>query len=92
MQSGPRSRKGFWLLLFLAGCGLFIYTSAILIGDYLQNKTVTDVTLSAARQLDFPAVTFCNTNAYVKRAINGSRWATQAVIDAVCPCFALDSF
>lgn len=69
----------FWVLVTLACMGMVIYQGILLLGTFLDKPTKSDIDVTYARTVQFPAVTICNLN-IIKRSKMKTFPAAQAIM------------
>jgi len=56
--------RAFWIITFLAAFGLMLYFVTSCVLQYVAYPTQTNIEIQADRDMAFPAVTVCNSNAH----------------------------
>ena len=54
--------KLIWTVAFLAFFGFFLFQTYTSVCDYLSHEVVTKITINYQTQIEFPAITICNSN------------------------------
>ncbi|CAF1626713.1 unnamed protein product, partial [Didymodactylos carnosus] len=62
----------FWLLTFTFACGLMLYFIVQCLIEYYHYPTQTIIEITSETELNFPAITFCNSNPFRYDKINES--------------------
>ncbi|XP_070541709.1 amiloride-sensitive sodium channel subunit alpha-like [Ptychodera flava] len=55
-------RKLYWAFIVVAGLGMFIWQSSVIITKYYARDTTISIEMKFDTSLDFPAITICNMN------------------------------
>lgn len=70
LEQAPVWRGVYWALLVSAAIFGFVYLALESIGTFINRDTTTTVKITSYTEVDFPAITFCNAEAFSKNFLD----------------------
>ncbi|XP_038044543.1 uncharacterized protein LOC119719240 isoform X2 [Patiria miniata] len=70
-----------WAFIFFTALGVFIWQASVLVRRYFMFPVSVEVEIITKAELEFPAVTVCNTNKVRRSALKQSKYKEALVID-----------
>ncbi|XP_022096860.1 uncharacterized protein LOC110982619 isoform X2 [Acanthaster planci] len=70
-----------WSVIFTVALGVFIWQASVLVRRYALFPVNVEIEIVTRSELEFPAVTICNTNKVRRSAIMESRYKEALVVD-----------